>query len=114
MIMLLYFATPICGRPRWRNDMALFGKKKSDQPADVPAAPPPTVTPGQAQSVEQLMAAYDPAATERPMQLGGQVLDAAGKYGKLLGGDVAARIAAAQQNLVGAQQQMGQLSAMGG
>ena len=48
------------------------------------------------------------------MQRGDQVLGAAGKYGKLLGGDVAARIAAAQQNLAGAQQQMGQLSAMGG
>jgi len=94
--------------------MALFGKKKAEEPTEVPAPPAAPPAPGQTQSVEQLMAAYDPAATERQMQLGGQALDAAGKYGKLLGGDVAARIAAAQQNLVGAQQQMGQLSAMGG
>src|ERR1700685_1703501 len=94
--------------------MALFGKKNDDQPPTTEPSAPASAPPGQAPSVEQMMDAYDPALTERQMQRGDQALGAAAKYGKLRGGDVAARIAAAQQNLVGAQQQMGQLSAMGG
>jgi DNA-directed RNA polymerase subunit RPC12/RpoP len=95
--------------------MGLFGKKKDEESnaaPPAPAAPPPT--PGQPQSVEQMMAGYDPAVTERQMERASQMLGTAGKFGKLMGGDVAARIAAAQQNLAGAQQQMGGLAAMGG
>ena len=96
--------------------MGLFGKKKADEPTAAPPAPaaPTAAPPAQPQSVEQMMAGYDPAVTERQMQRANQLLGTAGKFGKLMGGDVSARIAAAQQNLAGAQTQMGQLSAMGG
>lgn len=94
--------------------MAFFGKKKDDQAP--PAAPtaPAAPTPAEPQSLEQMMAGYDPAQTERQLHRAGQVLGVAGKFGKVLGGDAAARIAAAQQNLAGGQQKMAQLSAMGG
>jgi DNA-directed RNA polymerase subunit RPC12/RpoP len=87
--------------------MGLFGKKK-DEP---PAAPPP---PPQPQSVEQMMAGYDPAQAERAMGQADQVLGALGTMGRFGGAGTQARIAGAQANLAYSQQMMDQYSAMGG
>ena len=87
--------------------MGLFGKKKNEQQAPPPPAPPPA----QPQSVEQMMAGYDPAQAERSMQQADQVLGMLGKFG---GKGMQGQVAAAQANMAYSNQVMDQYSAMGG
>lgn len=84
--------------------MGLFGKKKDDE---APAAP-------QQQSVEQMMAGYDPAAAQRAMQQAEQALGSVATMRGFGGADVEARIAAAQANLAQSQGVMDQYAQLGG
>jgi DNA-directed RNA polymerase subunit RPC12/RpoP len=90
--------------------MGLFGKKKDTPPPPPPQAQPPA----QPQSVEQMMAGYDPAQAERSMHKADEVLNALGKVGRLGGKGFQARIAGAQANMAYSQQMMEQYSTMGG
>jgi DNA-directed RNA polymerase subunit RPC12/RpoP len=93
--------------------MGLFGKKRDEQ-HQPPQSQPPALSQSQPQSVEEMMAGYDPAQTEAQMAKANQVLGAMGKMGKFGGGAMQARIAAAQANMAQSEATMAQYSAMGG
>ncbi len=92
--------------------MGLFGKKKDEEQAPPPAAPPGA--PAAPQSVESMLAGYDPAQTQSQMARADQALGALGKMGRFGGADMQARIAAAQANLGQSEQMMAQYAQMGG
>jgi DNA-directed RNA polymerase subunit RPC12/RpoP len=96
--------------------MGLFGKKKDEehQPRPGQDEPPPAAPPQPGQSIDSMVAGYDPAQTEAQMARANQALGALGKVGKFGGGGLAGRIAGAQANLAYSEQQMAQYAQMGG
>jgi DNA-directed RNA polymerase subunit RPC12/RpoP len=89
--------------------MALFGRNRNE--------PQPPVQPPVPQPGEDALASYDPAKADAATAQAQDALNMLGRMGGRfggMGGDMQARIAAAQANLTQSQNTMAQYSAMGG